>query len=152
MRIKMRKAEQGDFEDYLKFKREEEKNLSDYLHEKIKYLPTSALKKEYEKSLKNKNEIIIFLEIDNIIISYLHGSFYENLYTSGGYIEDIFVLKKFRKKGYARLMINYFIKEIKKRKYSQITLEVNVKNKKAINFYKKIGLKLHHYGFKKRLK
>ena len=49
----------------------------------------------------------------------------------------IFVLEKYRKKGYAKKMMDFFIDYIKNNNCLNITLEVRKSNKQAIRFYLK---------------
>ena len=63
----------------------------------------------------------------------------------------IFVLEKYRKKGYAKKMMDFFIDYIKNNNCLNITLEVRKSNISAINLYKKFNFKViadrkNYYG------
>lgn len=63
----------------------------------------------------------------------------------------IFVLQEYRKKGYAKKLMNFFINEVKNSNCLNITLEVRESNISAINLYKKFGFKVianrkNYYG------
>ena len=53
----------------------------------------------------------------------------------------IFVLQKYRKKGYAKKMIDFLIDYVENNNCSNITLEVRCSNISAIKFYEKNGFK-----------
>ncbi|MBQ7136911.1 MAG: GNAT family N-acetyltransferase [Bacilli bacterium] len=54
-------------------------------------------------------------------------------------LDNIYVLKEYRNKGVASILLNYMIEEGKNKKITNITLEVREDNIKAINLYKKYG-------------
>lgn len=53
----------------------------------------------------------------------------------------IYVEKESRKKGYGDALMNYFINIVKEKKGINITLEVDEKNKAALNLYEKYHFK-----------
>lgn len=57
-------------------------------------------------------------------------------------IDYLYVEKKYRKKGYANILINKLVEISKKENCINITLEVNVNNNVAINLYKKNGFEI----------
>ncbi len=150
--MEIRKAKKGDFKEYLKLKREEEKDLSKRVDKRISYPKDNVLKKEFNKSLSSNKSIILVVEKNKELIGYLHGSYFRNPYNKGGYVEDIFVLKKFRRIGIANKLIRLLIRNLRKKKYDIIQLSANVKNKEAIKLYKKLNFELYHYDFKKKIK
>ncbi len=150
--MKIRKAKKSDFKQYLRLKKEEEKDYSKITKQKIKYPKDNILKKEFNEQLSSRRHLILVIETNKELIGYIYGTFFNTSYSKGGYIEDIFVLKNFRKKGLAIKLINEFIKILKNKGYKKIHLSVNVKNKGAIELYKKLGFELYHYDFKKEWK
>ena len=63
----------------------------------------------------------------------------------------IFVLEKYRKKSYAKKMMDFFIDYVKNNNCLNITLEVRKSNISAINLYKKFNFKViadrkNYYG------
>ena len=65
-------------------------------------------------------------------------------------VYSLFVLPKYRNKGIASSMINSVIRHCKRNSINKIILEVNEKNIKAINFYKKkafikVGRRKNYY-------
>jgi len=100
----------------------------------------------------SKKSILLVDEERGIIVGFLYGTFFKNLYDSGGFIEVIYVEKDHRRKGVATELMREFTKIVKKKRLKKIQLSVNVKNVEAFEFYKKIGYELHHYDMKKELK
>ncbi len=150
--MKIRKAKKEDFDDYLNLKRLEEKDYSKITKQKITYPEDNVIKKEFNNAIKSRKHLILFAIEDKKIVGYLHGTFFSNPYRKGGYIEDIFVIKEFRRKGFAKKMINEFIKILKNKGYKKIHLSVNTKNTNAIKLYKKLGFEIYHYDLRKEWK
>ena len=150
--MKIRQAKNSDFNEYLKLKREEEKDYSEFIGKKIPHPKDTVLKKEFKEALSSKNHVILVIERNNRLIGYIHGMYYTNPYSKWGYVEDIFVLKDFRRKGIATALVKEFIKILKKKGYNKLRLSVNTKNFRAIKFYKKLGFEISHYDMKKDLK
>lgn len=150
--MKIRKANKKDFKEYLKLKREEEKDYSKIIREKIVYPRDSVMKKEFNKFNSTKDNIVFVVENKQILVGYLHGSYFNNSYKKGGFIEDIFVTKRFRGRGLAKSLINYFTKTVKAKKYDVVQLSVNPKNNVALNLYKKLGFEIYHFSLKKKIK
>ncbi len=57
------------------------------------------------------------------------------------YVEDLFVMPRYRGKGLGKMLFNHALKLAKKRKCGRMEWNVLRWNKKAINFYKKMGAK-----------
>lgn len=151
-KIKLRKVNISDWEDYLILKREEEKGTLKLLNKKINSPSSLALKKKFEGIISSKKEVILVAELKDKIVAYIHGMIFKNLYSKGGWVEDIFVLREYRKRGIATDLINEFIALLNKKGYKKIHLSVNVKNKKALSLYKKLGFEMYHYDLKKEWK
>lgn len=145
----IRKATIQDFKEYLKLKREEEKDLTAYLKTTIGYPENKTLKQEYSKILKDKKSFLLVIEDNKRLVGYLHATIFKNIYNKGGYVEDIFITKDFRRGGLASKLIDYFIDILKKEGYKKVQLSVNIKNKRAIKMYKKLGFMIYHYDLKK---
>jgi len=150
--MKIIKAKKEDFEDYLRLKRLEEKDYSKIIKKKITYPKDNLIKKEFNEALKSRKHLILFVKEDKKIIGYLHSTFFSNPYSKGGYVEDIFIIKEFRRKGIAKKLINEFIKILKEKGYKKIHLSVNTKNIGAIKLYEKLGFEIYHYDLKKEWK
>lgn len=101
--------------------------------------------------IKNINEIkfeiktydnpffkILGIKKDNKLIGYLsYFLIYDRIE-----IEYIYIDIKYRNKGYAYLLFNELIKIAKNNKCINITLEVNINNKEALNLYHKLNFKI----------
>ncbi|MEI6849742.1 MAG: GNAT family N-acetyltransferase [archaeon] len=148
----IRKAKKEDFFSYIILKREEEKDISKVLNKKIKSPSSFVLKKKFNEIISSKKELILFVESENKLIAYLHGMVFKNIYNRGGWVEDIFVLNDFRKKGIATSLIKEFIKIINNKGIKKLHLSVNVKNETALKLYKKLGFEMYHYDLKKEWK
>lgn len=147
--IKIRKANKKDFEAFWKLQKEfMDDNNKDEIVEGFKYsMIKSKIRKNFLKILKDKNSLLIFLQDDGGVMGFLEG-YISNMKKTGyfykekwGYLQDIFISAKYRGKGYARLLINEFLKFLKKRKIKICTLHTDSYNKSAIKLYNKIGFK-----------
>ncbi len=146
--IKIRKANKKDFEAFWKLEKEfREYNNKHEIIESFKYkLVKPKIKKYYLKIIKPKINFFIFLEENGKTIGYLFGVCGKRqngqIYKGGwGYLDMIFISEKYRGKGYAKLLINEFLKFLKRRKIKICTLHTDSYNKSAIKAYKKIGFK-----------
>lgn len=77
-----------------------------------------------------KNTTIYVYEENNSIIGFVG--------ISDGFIEGIFVDKKYRSNGIGKKLIDYC-----KEKYNMLTLNVYCKNKRAVSFYIKEGFSVY---------
>lgn len=150
--MKIRKATLKDFKEYYELKKQETPEYFKITGEKIKIPSKIKLKKEFEKFVNKKDKIIFLVKEDNKFVAYLYGTIYKNIWGEGGYIDDVFVLKGHRKKGITTKLIQETIKKLKKDKIKKLYLGVNVKNKRAIGLYKKMGFKIRRYDMIKKLK
>ena len=140
--MRIRKATKKDFSEYLRLKREEEVYFAELLDKRFS-ISDAEYKKEFFTILKSKKSILLVDEERGIIVGFLYGTFFKNLYDSGGFIEVIYVEKDHRRKGVATELMREFTKIVKKKRLKKIQLSVNVKNVEAFEFYKKIGYELH---------
>ena len=95
---------------------------------------------------KQKNELIdtfssnpyvklYTYSVDNQVVAFIQ---YEDIYDRFE-LDNIYVLKEYRNKGIASIMMDFMINEGKKKNVINITLEVREDNINAINLYKKYG-------------
>lgn len=144
----IRRAKKADFEDYFKMKKQEEKDYSVIIGEKVRY-PRPFVKKTFNKAVSSRLKAILVAEEEKKLIGYLDVEFYTK--PKKGYIEDLFVYKEYRNRGIATKLISEFKKILKEKKYKYMTLEVNIKNKNAQKLYGKLGFKAKSVGMLKRL-
>lgn len=107
---------------------------------------------------KQKNELIdtfssnpyvklYTYSVDKKIVAFIQ---YEDIYDRFE-LDNIYVLKEYRNKGIASILMNHMINEGKMKKIINITLEVREDNVNAINLYKKFGfiekaIRNNYYG------
>jgi ribosomal protein S18 acetylase RimI-like enzyme len=148
--IKIRNLKKSDFE---KYKNLREKGLKDYQilsKEKLK-LSSKQIKEEFNKILLNKKRICFVIEEEKEIRAYITGTVMKTPSKIITYIDDIFVEKNSRKKGFGKRLMNEFLKWSKSKKAKSIRLGVRTNNKKAIQLYKKIGFQTHYYEMEKNI-
>lgn len=148
--MRIRKAKKEDFDQYKVLRK---KGLEDYQRladEKLK-ISSKRIKEELEEIFSNKKRIIFVIEENKEIKAYIIGTLIKNVYQCVTYIDDIFVRKDARKKGFGKLLIDEFTKWSKSKKATRVRLGVRVNNKKAIDLYKKIGFEIKHYEMEKEI-
>lgn len=89
-------------------------------------------------------------ELSGNVICYMG---YQNI-LSEGYVTNIAVRKNYRGLGYGKKMMEYFIEDCVKNEICAASLEVAVKNERAIALYTKMGfevkgLRKNYYGMDK---
>jgi len=88
---------------------------------------------DYKLTLNSFSKCLVYYENDQIIAFLDYSVMYEK-----GEINYIYVSDKYLRKGIASELLSYMISE---EQLENITLEVNVNNKKALNLYHKFGFK-----------
>lgn len=149
--MKIRKARKEDLAQYLKLVRKSHNEYTKIIDKKIKFTDTQ-IKKDFLEFTTSKDKIILIVEKDGLILGYLVASFFTSSYQKIGYIDFLFILNKFRRKGIAKNLVKEFNIILKKKKIKKCKLGVNIKNKTAINFYKDLGFKINHHDMEKKLK
>jgi len=150
--MEITKAKKEYFKDYLFLKRKEERDYSKITGRKIKYPTDKILRKEFNESISSDKNLILFAKENKEMIGYIQCNYTKNPYSKLGYIDDLFVLKKFRRKGIATKLIVEFTKILKKKGYKKLQMSVNTRNTNAISLYKKLGFEIFHYGLRKEWK
>lgn len=148
--IKIRKAVAKDFEEIFKLEKEfmEYNNSIEpnkFLHYKLN---KSDVKKSFLKSLKEKDLVFLVLGDSKKLLGMFIGkikSMGSNGFLYGekriGYIENVFISKQYRKRGYLGLFLTEFFRILKKNKVKYCNLHTDAHNKLAIAAYKKLGFK-----------
>lgn len=94
--------------------------------------------------LINKDNIVLYLEIDNRKIGFAHFSIRKD-YVEGTksnpvlYLEGIYIKEEYRNNGYSKLLINEGIKWGKENDCKEFASDCEETNVNSINFHKKIG-------------
>lgn len=106
--------------------------------------------KEIEKNLEtllsdNRLGNIILIKDENQTAGYcmVINSFCLELGGKIGYIDELFVKEEYRNKNLSTNCLNYIIESYRSNKYSSLRLEVESKNIKAIEYYKRFDFKAH---------
>ncbi|MFH0798078.1 MAG: GNAT family N-acetyltransferase [Candidatus Woesearchaeota archaeon] len=152
--MKIRSASKEDFEEYFKLESEfTEHNNRTASIEDFKYrLIKSKIKKNFIRKLGQKKKLFLVLEDDDGLQGYLFGEV-EKLSRFGykynvdniGYLENCFIRKNHRGKGYFSIMTDKFFKWLKSKKIKYCALHVSVTNEPAIKAYKKYDFKQEEY-------
>jgi ribosomal protein S18 acetylase RimI-like enzyme len=93
----------------------------------------SAKYNAYFVCLMNKNTLLGWVQIDKAF-DFLTGD-------EIGWINDLYVKKSYRGKGYSKLLMEAALKEFRENGYSDIRLNVYSHNEKAMKLYEKMGFK-----------
>ena len=88
-----------------------------------------------EEELNNETSLFLVAKEGNEVIGYIGMS----IVIDEGYIFNVAVREKYRKKGVATALINELVTYGKKNNFSFITLEVRESNLPAISLYSKFG-------------
>ncbi len=142
-------AKKTDF-DYYKILRLE--GLNDYSQlagEKLEVTP-KRIKEEFYNILKTNRRYLLFAIDNESIVGYLIGSILKaNYQHKRAYIDDLYIKKEYRRRGYAQKLMNRFIELMKNKGITKVQLGVRINNKPAISLYKKLGFKIKHYEMEK---
>lgn len=118
----------------------------------------STLKKLLRKIDENSGKIY-FAEVDGRVVGYVAGfvgtqskeNLLEVIPAKVGYIEDLFVEDKYRGKNIGTLLMEKMEEYLKSQGCDSLWLEVFAPNKKAYEYYKKLGFMDREIGMLKKL-
>ncbi len=150
-KMKVRKANKKDVKEYTKLVKKSNQEYQKIVGKKIKFTE-KQIKKDFNEFTKSKNKMILLANGEDKLAGYLAASIFINSYRKIGYIDNIFIDDNHRKKGIATKLFDEFVKILRKRKIRKIKLGVNIRNKRAIGFWKNLGFKTYHYDMEKELK
>lgn len=97
------------------------------------------VKNYYKNVIKNKNNILLCYEEDNVIKGYIYLKLITNENTKGYLIDGLYVDTKYRNNGIATKLIENALTIINKKNAGFIDINVMANNKVAICLYKKFG-------------
>jgi ribosomal protein S18 acetylase RimI-like enzyme len=85
--------------------------------------------------------------VEESIIGFASCYLHTNPFTQEtlGFIEDFYLVPASRGQGYAQKLANIAFSELQKRGASKIQLDVLATNSKALQFWQKLGLTIHHH-------
>lgn len=114
-----------------------------------------------EKSLKSavdelfdQNHITLVAEDGDAILGYISGIIKNQdgkKYHTEGYIDEWFLSESHRNKGVGKKLYENLIKEFKNRNCTHLGITAYIENKKAADFYKRLGFKEYLLTLKKTL-
>lgn len=145
--MKIRLADKNDFEEILSLVM---KNMEYHMKmNKQDWEPIEDIKreeaKELKEDLKDPKTKIFIAEEDNGSVGYINLSLHKkNPYTKTrrkGEIDDLFVLKKFRKKRIGKALVRNALEYFRSKSVKSVSLSVNSQNIPALKFYENFGFK-----------
>lgn len=92
------------------------------------------------QNFRAKN-LLFVAEEENKIIGFVWGTFINYGISRYGYIEELFVNKKFRGKKIGTFLVKRILEEFKKLKVWALFVSLSKEDKMVLNFYKKLGFK-----------
>ena len=108
-------------------------------------------KEREEKFINNYNGNMIVLEIDNKVVGFAnYGKAHDEVYPNAGEIIALYLIKKYQKNGFGRMLVNKAIEELKKMGYNKMIIAC-LKGNPTNEFYKHIGGVYLKDGIYKRL-
>ncbi|VVB75025.1 Mycothiol acetyltransferase [uncultured archaeon] len=112
-----------------------------------------GIRKYTKKCINSKsNSFLLLAEINEKVAGFIYCQIKNRpkIYTVKkiGYVSDLFVVKKYRKRSVGKSLMNEAIKLFKSKKIKHICLSMLSGNKNALAFYESLGFK----EFKKELK
>ncbi len=120
-----------------------DKLLTKLIEDERKY--DNSIKKDYivnnyfKNIIKNKNNILLCYEEDNIIKGYIYLKIVNNDSQKGYLIDGLYVDNEYRNKGIATKLMQNALDMINNSNINFIDINVMANNKTAINFYRKFG-------------
>jgi ribosomal protein S18 acetylase RimI-like enzyme len=151
--MKIVKAKPKDLDEYLNIR---EKNLREYYRKSRRKISLNhselikKIKKEFNNLIRIPKRFLFLAKENGQIIGFIIGTKLKNAFQSQGYVDDIYISEKFRRKGIASKLINYFILKMKLEGIKKFRLGVDIKNKPAINLYKNLGFKITQYEMERK--
>lgn len=151
--MKIRKAKSKDLKEIAKLQNKLEKHERKF-NKKQKIHTPKSLEKYLKQTVlgKRKGKIFIALNKDtNRIVGFCDGWVQKAgylIYGKMGYVSDIYILKKYRRRGIATKLIKE-LKWFKSKKIKCIYLEAYSKNRPAIKTYKSLAFKEIETKFRK---
>jgi len=143
--MKIRKATIKDFESLKEIKllsKKDEMGYSDSLKPLSK---TIDIYDEYFKAELEKKNSAVFIAEDKRPIGIIIVTYFKPLriskFTRKGYVSNLFVRKNYRNKGIGKKLLDISLKWLKETHVKYISLEIHLKNKKALKFYRDLGFK-----------
>lgn len=121
----------------------DEKKYDDSIDEKF------VVKNYFRNVIKNKDNILLCYEEDEVIKGYIYLKVIDNDNQNGYLIDGLYVDTKYRNMGIATNLIERALEEIRDKNINFIDINVMADNIAAINLYKRFGFKDFRIGLRK---
>jgi len=136
---------------------EEELALFEAKIDKLKKVDTKRkkeIKEMFKKKIKDKKAFGVLAKYGNEYIAFLTGwiEFKRIWRMNIGYLCDLYVKPKYRKLGIGKMLVNEFIRWLKKKKIKYLELDVYYNNLLARKAWSAIGFKPYNLRMIKRLR
>lgn len=105
------------------------------------------------ESMRDSRNIAVVCEIDNEYVGYLWVRFTDVLeynFTIAE-VDDIFIVDKWKKKGFAKQLLEYAEKRCKQSGATVLRSATGINNIASLNLHKKAGFKIYRVEFEKLL-
>ncbi len=109
-------------------------------------------KKRFFDIIDSEEKYIFFIQEKDKIIGYIDFCLWRNKQLPTSYINDMVIKKEYRKKGYGKKAIKWFISHSKKKGVKRIGLGTRAENNNALKLYKKMGFNIIGYNLGMKLK
>ena len=153
MDIKIKEANKSNFEDLiflriLLLKHDSQLDSSE-LYNIARIQKSVSYMKKYLKKEDNK----YFLAYHNDLpVSYLHVTYDDGKNKNSSYASELYVLDAYRGNGIGKMMMMHLFKFLKKKNITENTLTTaKYRNKKVIDFYKRLGYSITKEDKKKNI-
>ena len=141
----IRKATIRDFEKLKGIKLESKKDEMKYSDSLKPLKKTIDIYFEYFKAELKKKNSSVFIAEDKKPVGIIIATYFKPLriskFARKGYVSNLFIQKKYRNKGLGKKLLTASLKWLKQNKVKYISLEIHLKNKKALEFYRNLGFK-----------
>lgn len=126
--------------EFIEAKKQDITKLTDLMNDGFREGKEDKFKVDtFENKFLDPTNYVCFLKKDGELIATSNIQIQENL--SMGYISNLAVYKKYRGKGYGKLLLNLSIEKIIEAGLETATLHVVGTNESALNLYKKAGFR-----------
>jgi len=153
MQIKIQRAKKGDIEQIIELEKKLFLIMKKYDPLLDKFNET-RIKNYLIKNIGTRNYLSLCAKKDDKIVGFLDSKIdYKKPWMKEkiGFIEDVYVLPKYRKTGIAKKMITTSLKWFKKRKIKHVELKCWIKNKIGLKIWESLGFKEIFKRFRKRI-
>ena len=108
----------------------------------------------FNKLINSKIAVLLVLEVEDIVQGLISGEYRDTLMGKNCSIHQIIISKNVRGKGYGKKLMKEFENYFKKKGCKSVQSFVLIKNKKVLDFYKKLKYSFNEEGFiiRKKLK